>query len=480
MRKTDGLTKAIGILLFAAMFCYMGFAAARRLMRSAQTALAVDSSVSETAAMSGVLIRDEELVRSSREYIDITAADAQRIAAGGSVATAYASASALNRAMELGELKAELDAARQADDRSDDGRGAVYDALAKLSRAGQTGSLAGLDLAAEDVAARVLSDGGEESPEVDVRALQSEYQRLLESAGQGSETITSERAGLYGRLADGFEDLTPEAARSLTPSALRALMQEQRSAPADSVGKLVYGMSWTYAALMDAADAARLTEGTEETLSFTRYCARPLSATVEQIGAVSDGECVVLFSLDEGMAEMLSVRKAGCELVFAEHSGIRVPTAGLYRYYAGYMAAGEAEQLRPGAAVTLARGSQNIDCLLSEIGDASERDGERVRLVVLCWPWTADNALPEAPGAALVTGTNGAGWALEDLYTAEEQADCCCVFTMTGLQAERRRVVPVYEDEEYCLVDSTGEDALRAGNEIIIKATGLYNGKVFD
>ena len=480
MRKTDGLTKAIGILLFAALLCYMGFAAARRLTGSARTALAVESSVSETAVMSGVLIRDEEAVLSSREYIDITAADAQKIAAGGTVATAYTSASALNRAMELNELKAELDAAQQAEKRTEDSRGAVYDALARLSRAGQTGSLAGLDLAAEDVAARVLTDGGEEAAEVDVRALQTEYQRLLDSAGQGSETLTSERAGLFGRLADGFEDVTPLAAQALTPSSLRTLMQEQRSAPAGCIGKMVYGRSWYYAALMDAADAARLTVGTEEMLNFARYCARPLSAAVESIGTVSGGECVVLFSLDEGMAEMLSVRKAGCELVFAEYSGIRVPTEGLYRYYAGYMAADEAEELRPGAAVTLARGSRNIACLLSEIGDAQERDGERVRLVVLCWPWTADNALPEAPGAALMTETNGAGWALEDLYTAEEQADCCCVFTMTGLQAERRRVVPVYEDEEYCLVDSTGEDALRAGNEIIIKASGLYNGKVFD
>ena len=51
--------------------------------------------------------------------------------------------------------------------------------------------------------------------------------------------------------------------------------------------------------------------------------------------------------------------------------------------------------------------------------------------------------------------------------------------TMTGLQAERKKVSLIYAGEEYCLLSSEGDDALREGNEVIVQAGGLYNGKVF-
>ena len=54
-----------------------------------------------------------------------------------------------------------------------------------------------------------------------------------------------------------------------------------------------------------------------------------------------------------------------------------------------------------------------------------------------------------------------------------------CVFTMTGMQAERKLVDLVYAGEEYCLLSSEGNDALREGNEVIVQTKNLYNGRVF-
>ena len=36
----------------------------------------------------------------------------------------------------------------------------------------------------------------------------------------------------------------------------------------------------------------------------------------------------------------------------------------------------------------------------------------------------------------------------------------------------------IYAGEEYALVSSAGDDALREGNEVIAKARELYDGKV--
>jgi len=54
-----------------------------------------------------------------------------------------------------------------------------------------------------------------------------------------------------------------------------------------------------------------------------------------------------------------------------------------------------------------------------------------------------------------------------------------CVFAMTGLQAERKKVELIFAGEEYALVESSGSDALREGNEVIVQTVGLFNGKVF-
>ena len=50
---------------------------------------------------------------------------------------------------------------------------------------------------------------------------------------------------------------------------------------------------------------------------------------------------------------------------------------------------------------------------------------------------------------------------------------------MTGMQAERKIVQLIYAGEEYCLLSSDGTDALREGNEVIVQARDLYNGRVF-
>lgn len=55
-----------------------------------------------------------------------------------------------------------------------------------------------------------------------------------------------------------------------------------------------------------------------------------------------------------------------------------------------------------------------------------------------------------------------------------------CVYIVSGLQAELKRVEIIYETVDYYLIrnDTSNESALREGAEIIVKATDLYEGKV--
>lgn len=480
MKKTDALTWAIGALLFVAMLCYIGFAVARRVTQGVQTTRAAEATFTRSVDMTGLIVRSEQAVFSNRENIDVTAVDGRRVAAGETIATAYASPQALDRAVQLRSLSEEIAALEsQADEPVQAQPGAAYEAVDRLAAAMQGGDPA--SAAAEgEVLAELLLDS-DEAAAMDgdyLRALKNRYNQLLGTEARDSETITAPYSGLFGRVTDGLETLTPSDALALTPSTLRAYMEETTAAPKNAIGKLVDGYTWYYAALMASSDAAHLHEGDELSLRFSRYCAGSLRACVERISAEEGGECVVVFALDEGMAQLLSARRAAAALEYESYTGLRVPQKALYRYWVGYMDEGDAANLAPGDALVLMKGSWRADVTVSEIEDA-EADG-RCRVVVY-WPWTDANAPPTtARDAAITAADTGAGYYAEDYYEADEQQSCLCVFTMTGRQAERRRVSPVYVGDEWLLVSSQGADALRAGNEIIVSAANLYDGLVFD
>lgn len=477
MKKTDGLTRVISLLLFAAMLCYLGFAMVRRLNQPLRTAVAVEASRTETVSMSGLILRQESLVRSDRDYVDIQAADGQKIAAGGTVAVAYTSERALERAMQLEVLERQLQQAEETAEsglRTQGSAGAVFDALMEISDGLRSGSLSDIDLRAETLSSLLRRDDGAGADEDRVQSLQQEYDSLSQTVEAGAQAVISEQAGVFSSVTDGFEDLDYADALLLTPLSLEALLAAERSPEPSVLGKVVTSHRWYYAALMDGADAAALAAGQRVELAFERYAAQPLEAEVAHISGLSAGRQVVLFALDEALAETLTARKAAAELLLDDARGLRVPAGGLYRYWAGYLPAEQAQALSCGDELSLCVGLWQTEARISEIGEAE--DG-RCQIVVF-WPWAADNARPGGPVQLLTAA--GDSLETEDYYEYDPAVEQLCVFTLTGRQAERKKVSLVYAGRDYCLVSSQGSAALRAGNDIILQAEGLYHGKVFD
>lgn len=143
---------------------------------------------------------------------------------------------------------------------------------------------------------------------------------------------------------------------------------------------------------MSKGDAQRLIIGNTATLDFGRYCSKPLNASVISISPPEDGECAVMFRCTESTGEMLSVRRATAEVVYATRDGIRVPR-------------------------------------------------EAVR---------TDESGPY-------------------------------VYTLTGLQAEKKYITIAWEAEEYYLAVPSGDaSSLRVGNDIILTSDEIYDGKLLN
>ena len=518
MKRTDSLIKITSLLVFIALAAYLSVYIARRATDPVQTSLTVTATMSDSAPMSGLVIRDELLINSRELYIDVTAADGAKVAAGGTVAVAYSSEEALDRASRLSALDREIDevtaalSSNGASTATGNRERSIYSAITALSA-----SLRGTDLTEVDSRSSALAgllfptETGATATEGYLQQLEDERDQLRHTSAGDTQSITVSQSGTFSSLVDGYEGVSPDYVHDMTPSELRELIAADRVVDGSSLGKLITSYDWYYAAILPREYARQMLAGSRVQLSFGRYYSGLLNAEVEWVGRAEGDDQLVLFRLEKGMADMLAVRSVAAELIYEEYTGLRVPLKGLYRYYAAYVSDLEGQALQEGQAVTLTLGDREYQAFVSEVGDASrygdlpagveagseEDTRPRRRLAVFCWPWDDTGPADSSSGVCTITapelpapiyGTNYYDYrtvapGAEGLEDDDEDKwivpDRLCVFTMTGMQAERKIVQLIYAGEEYCLLSSEGNDALREGNEVIVQARDLYNGRVF-
>ncbi len=498
MKKTDTLIKVMTGCVLLAMMAYLSVYLVRRVLDPVQTALAVEASMSASSTMSGLVLRDELILRSEEQYIDIVVEDGEKVGAGQTVAVAYNSEEALARATDLDTLSRQIaDVSAALEDAEVVTAGnreeLVYAALTDLSVAVRAGELSGVDAQESAVASLLFPAEESNATEEYLSQLQQAYDALAETAAGDTTAITVGQGGTFSTVVDGYEGVGVNYVTELGPSALRDLIDADRILPEDAFGKLIPSFRWYYAAIMNADDAENLVPGRTVQMSFGRYYGEDVTAEVEYVGRAEGREQLVLFSMDRGFHEMLMVRSVSAEVIYTNYTGLRVPLSGLYRYYAGYVSEADGKRIAKGDEVTVLLGGVEYEATVSEVGNAysygelpqgvdpgSEADERPKRCqVVLYWPWEEGDGPDFSSGSGTVTlGDGETKILITNYYDYDPDVDRMCVFTMTGLKAERKKVSLIYAGEEYALVSSEGEDALREGNEIILKSRGLFNGKV--
>ena len=331
MKRTDRLSNFIALLLFLAFAIYAGAYAIRSLRDTTVTAEAVAADVTLGGPASGIVIREETVLTSAEKYIDVTARDGTKLAAGATLATAMRSEAGLERANRIHELELEvarmsaaldeLDSAADLTTRDESLRAVVQ----KLSGAVARHELSALDSDSLNLRSLLFSNAAAGVSKAELRALQRELDSLRGSSSSDAVVLTTERSGVFSALVDGYEALTPAELDALTPDGLETLTSYTPDKPAGAYGKLVTSYRWYFAAAMSAADAEHLTVGKTATLNFGRYYGADISARVLSISEPADGNVAVVFRCDTALADTLAMRCVPANVVFATYSGIRVP-----------------------------------------------------------------------------------------------------------------------------------------------------------
>ena len=408
MKNSSIVTKLIWVFLLLTVLAYFGFQTWNYFTRPELTTPVYTYRAERVLPLSGFVVRDEAVIDCTEPLVELTRDEGERVAKGGRVATVYQSADALDAERQADALRVQreqlvlaqgaardTEAALRLDSEIEDGIVALRSALANGGYAAAGSAAAALEstVLRREYAYRGSADLSSRISELDARIA------ALSGSSGGARAVTAPFAGTYSAVADGYEAvLTPAALAHMTPAAFERIAPEPVSS---TVGRLIRGSLWYYAAVISEADAAALAKGQSLALAFSG-ADESLPVTVESIGEPEDGRRLLVLSGSRYLSSVSMLRAQSAELILESFTGLRVPKNAL-------------------------------------------RIGEEQQLGVYC---------------------------------------------RIGRQAWFKPVDLLYQGEDYCLV-VPGEIravresdyifySLRAGDEVIVSAENLFNGKVLE
>lgn len=430
MKQSTLITKIVMFVLLAAVVLYLAISAVQSFIDPFSTTVAYQDVLNDAVEVTGFVVREEQALSGGSGIMDILPDEGERVAAGETVAVLYQSQEALDRKKQLQALKLELEqleyALSSGGNLSDAAKleqqiiSSILTLRANLSR----GDLSSLESDTLTLRTQVLQRDFAYSASIDSASVltdsiaerEAQIAVLENQISTATTSIRAPRSGLFSGRSDGLEAvLTPALLENISASELAALPAGTESE--EAVGKLITGDKWYFAAVVEPADAKRLRVGDTVTVAFSRDYTGEASMTVDRIGREENGGCVLVLSADRGLKEITLLREQTVNLIFKHYVGIRIPKSAL-----------------------------------------------RMETVSVTNPET----------------------------DAKTETQVLGVYSVTGAQAQFKPVKIVREGSDYYLVSPDAESAffqplssgearmrtLRAGDEVIVTAADLYDGKV--
>ena len=417
MKESTLVNKVIIGAICLAVIVYFAVYLVRGFQEDLVTTTAYTYSVDVGTEASALLVRNEQVISTTGEYVDILLDEGEKVAKGGSIALIHASQDSLETRQTIQALEAEIQQLEYSlstgtqstnSSRLDE---EVISSMVAIRSLAAIGDLSTLEDSALHLRTMVFQRDysyGNTEAATQIRQLiqdkQNQLNTLNASLSQVSQTITAPVSGSFSGEVDGFETLiTPDGLSSLTISQLTGLL-EQEPTKQPALGKIITGSTWYLATLIDQESVSGLLEGNRYDISFSHDYYGTISMKLERLVS-EEGKTMAIFSTKDHLSDTTLLRQQTVDIIAQQIEGIRIPRQAL-------------------------------------------------RVVT-----------------QTVTDDNG----------NESQVNTYGVYTVVGTQAEWQEVKVLYSDDAFYLVAPVDESAsarLRAGDEIILNTSHITDGMV--
>ena len=403
-----------------ALVIYFGFYVAKVFSEPYTTALAYTYTSNDSAEAVGILVRQETFLPAQTGIVDVTRSEGEKVGVGQSVAQVYRDSQAQTNQADLEALADQI----QLLEYSSDGGG--VDSAAKLDE----------NILQAVTALHAASGVGDYNQlEDQVRTLKSTVLKrgYVYGNGLGSEELTQKLNDLKSQY---------------------AALKQQTSSSTSSVRAPQSGV---FSTLVDGYETAVTPQ------TVFQLTPSSLSALLAGQGKESGG----------GVGKLITATRW---------------------YFASALPVSVAERLKQGGTAALrftGDFDQDIDMRVDQIGEA---EGDKSVVVFSTDRYLSQTTLLRQQTAELIfnswSGLRIPKQALrmeKSTYTDKEtgqevQNNRLGVYALLGGRAEFKTVEVVTEGDDYYVVRSTTDesDALRAGDEVIVRATELYDGQLLE
>ena len=319
MKSTSVSTKIITILLLLAVIGYFAVQGYNYFVSPETTTLVYRYHSERSIALRGYVVRDEQVVDCNETLIELKHAEGERVGQGDTIASVYRSADALNATQQLETLRAQKEQLEYAKSASSDAATAlrldtdIREQIISVRAAYESGAYSSLDTLIPQLKTTVLKRE---------YAYNAQITALSGAARGGTTRITAPVSGTYSAVADGYESvLTPEVLETMTPSQLSSAAPQSVST---TVGKLIQGSAWYFAANVNEEDAASLKENSRLTLRMASGVGFDLPVTLTRISAAENGKCLIVLKSTRYLSYMTLLREQNAELIISAYDGLRV------------------------------------------------------------------------------------------------------------------------------------------------------------
>ena len=277
MKSTSVSTKIITILLLLAVIGYFAVQGYNYFVSPETTTLVYRYHSEQSIALRGYVVRDEQVVDCNETLIELKHAEGERVGQGDTIASVYRSADALNATQQLETLRAQKEQLEYAKSASSDAATAlrldtdIREQIISVRAAYESGAYSSLDTLIPQLKTTVLKReyayNGSDDLTAKLDELNAQITALSGAASGGTTRITAPVSGTYSAVADGYESvLTPEVLETMTPSQLSSAAPQSVST---TVGKLIQGSAWYFAANVNEEVAAAFAASTQKYLLGT-------------------------------------------------------------------------------------------------------------------------------------------------------------------------------------------------------------------
>ena len=417
MKNSSFATKCLLLAVTLGVLAYFGIQGLDYLSDPLTTTLAYNYQVEEGTDLSGYVVREERvLADDAGGLLRLQRSEGERVSAGGTVALVYADQTSLDRQQEIDELTGRIDQLQFAQEAS-----VGSEVLLKLDAQIMRSLLA----YRSELAAGRLDNAEEHETELRSLVLKRDY------TNSDSEDLSGQIAELQGRL------------------------KELKAQAASSVRRVTAPVSGLYSAVVDGYETVLTPDALADMTPSQLNTVKADETVASQTGKLILGDCWY-YAVTMSAEQTEALRDAGGSMTLRFAKGVEQDqTVTLY-------AVGPEEQ---GRVVVTFRGEYNM----------AQVTLLRRQSAQLIWRTVAGIRVPNEALRAANTKVDQEG----NRTTAEGLGVYCVV----GMEARFKPVEVVYSGDGFVLVRSAAASdqeslRLRPGDEIIISAKDLYDGKV--